>query len=445
MQQGRRTVLGLALLGTISPVLAAAPQGGGGANAALDAELAAIAADPACELASLSVLAIRNGKVSYERQFGQRVMGNGAQPGRPADHHTLYRIASISKMMTTLGLMRLVEQGKVALDADVSGYLGFPLRNPHFPDRAITLRALLTHRSSLRDDGGYFWPTDIALADVLRPGARLHGQGKMWASNAAPGDYFTYCNLGWGIIGTLMERVTGERFDRLVRRLLLAPLGLRGAYNVSELPAEDLANLATLYRKCTTDTEVCDAAGPWIAQVDDYGTRPPAAPAGIAAYVPGTNATPFSPTGGLRMSARDLGTVMLMLMNGGMHGGRRILDHATLERMFARQWTWDGKGGNGDSLDGFFNCWGLGNAQFPDPSPLRTRLVEGGGLDAVGHLGDAYGLRSVFAADLKNRNGVVVLVGGAATDPLANQGAYSALARFEERILTALYRGAIAR
>jgi CubicO group peptidase (beta-lactamase class C family) len=444
MQQGRRTVLGLALLGTCGPLMAAVPPGGG-ADAALDAELAAIAADPACQLASLSVLAIRNGKVSYERQFGQRVMGNGAQPGRAADRNTLYRVASISKMMTTLGLMRLLEEAKVALDADVAGYLGFPLRNAHFPDRPITLRSLLTHRSSLRDDGGYSWPADTALADVLVPGARLHGKGQMWASNAGPGDYFTYCNLGWGVIGTIMERVTGERFDRLMRRLLMAPLGLHGGYNPSELPAQDLANLATLYRKRTVDTELWDAAGPWIAQVDDYSARPPAPPAGIATYVPGTNATPFSPTGGLRMSARDMGAVMLMLMNGGVHDGRRILDHTTLEQMFARQWTWDGKGGNGDSLDGFFNCWGLGNAQFPDPSPLRTRLVEGGGLDAVGHLGDAYGLRSVFAADLKRRNGVVVLVGGTATDPLANKGAYSALARFEERIISALYRGAIAR
>jgi CubicO group peptidase (beta-lactamase class C family) len=445
MQQGRGSVLGMALLGTFGPLMAAAPQGGGSANAALDAELAALAADPACELASLSVLAIRDGKVGYERQFGQRVMGNGAQPGRPANGATLYRVASISKMMTTLGLMRLGEEGKVALDADVSGYLGFPLRNPHFPDRAITLRSLLTHRSSLRDEGGYSWPADTALADVLVPGARLHGKGRMWASNAGPGDYFTYCNLGWGVLGTVMERVTGERFDRLMRRLLLAPLGLRGGYNPSELPAQDLANLATLYRKRTLDTEAWDAAGPWIAQADDYSARPPAPPAGIAAYVPGTNATPFSPTGGLRISARDLGAVMLMLMNGGLHDGRRILGHTMLAQMFARQWTWDGKGGNGDSLDGFFNCWGLGNAQFPDTPPLRTRLVEGGGFDAVGHLGDAYGLRSVFAADLKKRNGVVVLVGGTSIDPLANKGAYSALARFEERIISALYRGAIAR
>ena len=452
MQQGRRTVLGMALLGAFGPLLAAAPQGGGGGparaggHAALDAELAAIAADPSCALASLSVLAIRNGQVSYERQFGQRVMGNGAQPGQAAGRDTLYRIASVSKMMTTLGLMRLLEEGKLALDADVSGYLGFPLRNPHFPDRPITLRVLLSHRSSLRDDGGYSWPLDTALAEVLVPGARLHGKGPMWASNAGPGDYFTYCNLGWGVIGTIMERVTGERFDRLMRRLLLAPLGLRGGYNPSDFTPAELASLAALYRKRSTDTEVWDAAGPWIAQVDDYGGRAPAAPAGIATYVPGRNATPFSPTGGLRISAHDLGTVMLMLMNGGMHNGRRILAESTLAQMFARQWTWDGVGGNGDSLGGLFNSWGLGNAQFPDPppGPLKTPLVEASGFNAVGHLGDAYGLRSVFAADLARRNGIVVLVGGTSTDPLANKGSYSALARFEERIITALYRGAIA-
>ncbi len=454
MKQGRRTLLGLALLGAINPLLAARPLSAkhaahgkaarrGGADPALDAELAAVAADPACELASLSVLAIRDGKVCYEHQFGNRFMGNATAPARAADRHTLYRIASISKMMTSLGVMRLVEDGKLDLDADVSGYLGFPLRNPHFPDRANTLRTLMTHRSSLRDDVGYSSGCDTALKDVLVPGARLYGDGKMWASNAGPGDYFTYCNLGWGVIGTAMEAVSGERFDRLMQRLLIKPLGLHAGYNPAELAPRDIANVATLYRKRTTDTEVWDANGPWIAQADDYSAAAPAEPAGIEHYVIGANATPFSPTGGLRISAHDMGTVMLMLMNGGMHGGRRFLRQATLDRMFARQWTFDGKGGNGDSLDGLFNAWGLGNEQFPDQPETRTRMVEGGGFAAVGHLGDAYGLMSVFAADLKNRNGMIVLVGGSSTDPLKYKGQYSSLARFEERILTAMYRRAI--
>jgi len=440
LNQGRRTVLGLALLGAAQPLWAMAPAGGSAARKQLERELAAIAQDPACELASVSVLAIRGGKLAFEGAVGRRRIGASPAQDLPATPDTLYRIASISKMMTTLGLMRLVEDGKAELDADVSAYLGFTLRNPHFPDRAITLRQLLTHRSSLRDEAGYSFPAGTALRDFLLPSGPLHGAGAMWSSTAGPGDYFTYCNLGWGLIGTLMERLTGERFDRLMTRLLLQPLGIEGAYNPSELPPRALANLATLYRKRTVDTEVWDAAGPWIAQVDDYAARPPAAPPGLDKYVIGENATPFSPTGGLRISARGLGTIMLMLMNDGVHEHRRILQAETLARMFARQWTADGQGGNGDTLNGFFNAWGLGNAQFPDQPGMR--LVEGG-FDAVGHLGDAYGLRSVFAFDPKRRNGMIVLVGGSARDPGSQKGRYSALAGFEEKLLTNIFNHAI--
>jgi CubicO group peptidase (beta-lactamase class C family) len=445
MVNRRQTLAGLATLGAIHPLLALArPRAGAKPLAQLDAELAEVARNPACELASLSVLAIRNGKIVYEQQFGQRHFGNGSMPAKPVDRHTLFRIASISKMMTTLGLMRLVEAGKADLDADVSGYLGFTLRNPHFPGRAITLRHLLTHTSSLRDEAGYSWGCDVALKDVLVPGARLYGKGAMWASNAGPGDYFTYCNLGWGVTGTIMERVTGERFDRLMQRLLVQPLGLSAGYNPAQLPPGALASLAALYRKrATDDAAAWNPAGPWIAQVDDYASQAPREPAGIDHYVIGANATPFSPTGGLRICAHDMGTVMLMLMNGGVHDGRRILKQSTLDQMVARHWTYDGKGGNGDSLDGLFNAWGLGNEQFPDDPATNTRLVEGGGFAAVGHLGDAYGLMSVFVADLKNRNGMVALVGGTSTDPLAYKGKYSSLARFQEQILTSMYRRAI--
>ena len=449
MNERRRSLLGMALLCAIEPLFAAppapspvlAPRLLPEARRALDAELAAVTNDPDMQLASLSVLAMRAGRPVYEQAFGRRFIGGGALPDKPATPDTLYRIASISKMMTTLGLMRLCEAGRVDLDADVSGYLGFSLRNPHFAGQAISLRSLLTHRSSLRDDGGYSWPLSTALKDVLVPGAPLHGAGKMWSDRAGPGAWFTYCNLGWGVIGTVMERVTGERFDLLMDRLLLQPLGIVAGYNPSALPPAALDKLATLYRKRTTDTEVWDAAGPWIAQVDDYSAAPPAAPAGIASYVPGTNATAFSPTGGLRISARDMGVVMRMLINGGMHGATRVFQRATLERMFARAWTFDGKGGNGDSLGGFFNAWGLGNAHFPDRPGMA--LVEGGGFEAVGHLGDAYGLRSVCAFEPARGNGIIVLAGGSSHDPALQKGRYSAMARYEERILSALYRHAL--
>lgn len=424
MNHGRRSLLGMVMLGAMEPLFAAMPPASGGAaTAALDAELAAIVNDPAFPLASLSVVALRAGRPVYESAFGRRTIG----PDRPATPDTLYRIASISKLVTTLGLMRLLEDGKVDLDADVSVYLGFNLRNPHFAAQAITLRHLLLHTSSLRDDGGYFWPATTALKDVQ----------PAWSNLAGPEDgYYTYCNLGFGLIGTVMERVTGERFDRLMARLLLQPLGLQAGYNPSELPKAAQERLATIYRKRAVNSETWNPDGPWVAQVDAPGIQPPP---GLAGYVPGTNATPFSPTGGLRISARALGVVMRMLMAGGVHDGKRLLQQATVERMFARHWAYDGVGGNGNPLGSILSPRGLGNAHYPD----RPGMWLTPGFDAVGHLGDAYGLRSIFAMDRASGNGIVVLAGGSARDPATAQGRDSSLARYEERVLASVVRHTI--
>lgn len=443
MKHGRRSLLGMVMLGAMEPLFAALPPaagGGGGptlpeaARRLLDTELAAVADDPALTLASLSVVALRGGRQVYEAAFGRRTIGNGALPDRPATPASLYRIASISKLVTTLGLMQLLEDDKVHLDADVSTYLGFALRNPHFPTQAITLRHLLLHTSSLRDEGGYFWPATTSLKDMLLPGGAL-----TWSKQAGPGAYYSYCNLGFGVIGTLMERVSGERFDRLMARLVLQPLGLQAGYNPAELAPSVQANLATIYRKRPADSETWNPQGPWVAQVDDSAVFPPAPPPALEGYVPGTNATPFSPTGGLRISARDLGVIMRMLMAGGVHEGKRLLQKATVERMFARHWAYDGIGGNGNPLGSILSPRGLGNAHYPD----RPGLWLTPGFDAVGHLGDAYGLRSVFAMDRARGDGVVVLAGGTGADPAGAPGLNSSLARYEERILASLYRRAI--
>jgi CubicO group peptidase (beta-lactamase class C family) len=406
-----------------------------GQSATLDQELAAVVADPALPLASLSVLAIRDGKVVYQHQFGQRRIGPPAVPA-PANADTLYRIASISKMMTTFGVLKLAEQHLVELDSDVGVYLGYALRNPHFPERAITLRMLLTHTSSLRDEGGYSWGGNVAIKDKLATGGDA-----MWAANAEPGAYFTYSNLNWGVIGTIMEKVTGERFDRLMKRLLLQPMGIRGGYNPSEFSPAELADVATLYRKRPVDTEVWQPGGPWVAQVDDYGVRPPAAPLGIDGYVIGSNGTLFSPTGGLRISAADLGKIMLMLIHQGRHNDQAILKPETVALMFSKQWQFDGR--NGDTYRGLYQSWGLGSQRFDDSPGAGNRLVEGGGFSAAGHLGDAYGLISTFVVDLQRGNGLISLIGGTGADPDSHPGRYSAMTRSEELILTALYRRAI--
>ena len=415
------------------------------ALATLDRELAAIASDSARPLASLSVLAIRRGEVVYSRQFGRRHI----DPDKSADAATMYRIASISKLVTTIGALRLVEDGKLALDADIGDYLGYRVRNPHFPEVPITLRMLLTHTSSLRDDAGYYWDSSVRLEDFLTPGRALHGKGAMWSAEAKPGGRFTYANLGWGVLGTLIEKASGERFDRLMQRLVLEPLGMQGGYDAAGLAPARLANLATLYRKRPPDDDAAwNPAGPWVAQVDDYSVEPPRSRAGPG-YVVGTNATPFSPTGGLRASPADLGRVMRMLMNGGELDGRRILRSETVATMLSIQWRHDGN--NGETQFGSrrdrFNAWGLGNQRFLDISGpgVGDRLVEGGGFVACGHIGEAYGLLGLFAFDPAAKNGIIYLTGGTGFDPETDRGAYSAAFGFEERIATALYRRAILR
>ncbi len=426
MQKGRRALIAAVLLGSIGHAWASK----------LDTQLAAIVTDARHPLSGLSVLAIRDGKVAYQQQFGLRRLDTTGRGGTaPVTPQTMFRIASISKMMTTFGVMKLVEEGKLKLDTDIGEYLGFALRNPHYPARAITLRHLLSHTSTLRDDGGYFWDAGTALREVLVP------EGKMWARDGAPGQYFTYSNLNWAVIGTIMEYVTGERFDRLMQRLLLAPMGLRGGYNPAGFSRQEVADTATLYRRRTRDTEIWDNKGPWIAQADDFGVVAPQEPPGLDKYVIGTNATPFSPTGGLRMSASDMGKIMLMLINKGRHEGKQVIKPASLALMFGEQWRFNGS--NGDALKGLYHSWGLGAQRFADVRGNMGGMPKDGHFRAVGHLGEAYGLVSTFAVDLKKKQGIVSLIGGFGSDPDADPGLHSAHTRAEERILDAIYQRAI--
>jgi CubicO group peptidase (beta-lactamase class C family) len=424
----------------------------------LDQELAAITASPTHTLASLSTLVIRNGQVVYEGQFGSRwIDPNGSGKDRPANRDTMYRIASISKLVTSLGVMKLVEDGKLDLDRDVSEYLGWTLRNPHFPDAPITLRMLMNHTSSLRDDGGYYWAVPANIRDALEPGGKLHGKGAMWSKRAKPGAYFQYANLPWGVIGTVMEKATGVRFDKLMRRLILDPLEVKGGFHPFDLPREDQLNLATLYRKRSeiNGKEVWNSAGPWVPQVDDPEV-PQQARAG-ADYVIGSNGTAFGPMGNCRLSAAGLGRIMLMLMNGGELQGTRILAKSSVDSMLAESWRYrcdgcEGKANgdpNGEAGFGkhelFFNAWGLGNQHFIDLSgPGKgDRIVQAGGWKAVGHLGDAWGLTSGFLFNRETKDGMIFLIGGPSFNPDTHPGRYSAFYRHEEQMLDAMYRRAV--
>lgn len=150
------------------------------------------------------------------------------------------RIASISKLVLAMGVMRLVEEGTFDLDTDVSTYLGWPLRHPRFAGTPITLRLMLSHRSGLTDDAGYWaTPLDGDIRDIL-------DDPRAWDTHA-PGTWFRYTNLNSPLVASMMERATGERFDLLMQRLVLQPAKITACYGWESCDSATAARAVVLY------------------------------------------------------------------------------------------------------------------------------------------------------------------------------------------------------
>ncbi len=412
----------------------------------LDQQLLTIMQTPGADLSGLAVVVYAGGDIRYEGYFGERYI-DPEQPSHslPVTAATKFRVASISKTVTTLAIMQLVERGLLDLDADVSEVLGWRLRNPHWPETAITTRMLLTHTSSLRDGDLYTFPPTTTLASIFQPESPFYEGGAHFAGalphvDHAPGRFFSYCNLGFGVMGALIERLTNERFDLYVDRHVLAPLGVDASFNVRNLTDDGLRNLAALYRRQRNGE--WDATAPWAAQVDDLrGVRPPALP-GLDAYIIGSNGTIFSPQGGLRISARDLVEVMKVFLHGGQGKLGRVLEPATVQQILTVQWRFDPALGNGDPYGGLMRRWGLGLQQLSnapaDAYGPGDRLLAGASPQLWGHMGEAYGLLSAMFFDPARDAGFVYIIGGVSRDPEVYKGVYSAFYRWEEQIQTAI-------
>lgn len=358
-------------------------------------------------------------RVTFDRQRETSVRAEGfadAAANRAATADDPVRIASISKLVTAIAVMRLVEQHRLDLDADVSRWLGYAFRNPAFPDTPITLRLLLSHRSGLTDRVDYVLPLDADMRAVLNdPGA--------WDADHAPGTFFRYTNFNFPVIAAVMERATGERFDRLMRRLVIRPLRLHACYQWDTCSDATIARGVVLYRD---GQPVKD---------DDHGTRPacPVTPAkdgscALSTWRAGANGAIFSPQGGLRISAHDLATIGRMLLNDGKVNGVRLLTPASVRLMETPAWTYDGT--NGDVGDGWVCSYGLGTMLIPTKRAGCRDDPSGDGRARAGHPGDAYGLKSGLWIDRGAGTGIVYFATGVPTA----QGGHSAYTATEETL-----------
>jgi CubicO group peptidase (beta-lactamase class C family) len=338
------------------------------------------------------------------------------------------RVASISKLVAALGVMALVEQGKINLDADASKYLGFPFRNPAFPKKIITVRMLLAHTSSLRDNEVYWVEHAGKLVDLLDDENRFDAAHP-------PGGYFTYTNLNYGVLGQIIERVSGKRFDRFMQSDVFAPLGVSAGYNWSGLEKLPGRQVGVLYRKKQDDSD-WNPDGPWIEQIDDFeGKSPRQKGRGYegdpADYKIGTNGTLFSPQGGLRISLRNLAIITQALATN---------KSPVFQDMVKPVWRYARKGTveTGDTQGDFFKAYASG-----------PQLYKGGKqafpVAMPSHFADAYGLRGGLFFNPSTGDGWIYLITGFSREPMQGPKpagcAYPGLAPAESDTLCAVWRG----
>ena len=313
-------------------------------------------------LGGFGVIVARDGNRVFEHVggFAGGLDASESGPRRPFTSDSPFRIASMSKVTTLLTAMELAKAGFIDLDDDVSHALGLGLRHPAYPDVPITLRHILSHRSGISDPAVYWTDPSGDIRDLLSPDMFKNGK---------PGEWFEYANINYGIAATIMEAVSGERFDVLTQRYVLDPLGLDAGFNWVRVSLEKRRNGATLYRELDGVMKI-QIDGPNILSSTApvfYGDDPTFT---LDSYEPGKNGTLLSPQGGLRASLEDL-----LVM------AKSLADHPDLHRA-----DWIHTDQNGAEDSDHFVSFGPGLYVYPpDLSPIPGQLI-------VGHHGEAYGM-----------------------------------------------------
>lgn len=312
----------------------------------------------------LSAVIVKGGAIAWQQGYGFR----DAAATSPVTPDTLFELASIAKTVLSVAVMQLVEQGRLALDGDVSDVLPFQVRNPAFPRQPITLHMLLGHVSSIVDN----WPVieahsvenadaPISLRDwftgYLTPGGAYYSKDANFARRA-PGTAFEYSNQAVALSALAVERASGVPFDQYCREHIFRPLGMT----------------ETSYR---------------LADLDRSHIAIPQAWNGRAFAELGHHGFPDYPVGTLRTSAPQLARFLLMFMNGGEYQGVRLLAPATVEQMRT--------------------------PQYPALEPaigIIWSTVHHGGEEFVGHEGGDPGVSTLMYFRPKDQVGVIVLTNG---------------------------------
>jgi CubicO group peptidase (beta-lactamase class C family) len=251
------------------------------------------------DMAGAAVIVIRDGQVLAKKGYGFADVSRKI----PIDpDQTVFRVASISKLMTYVSAMQLVEQGRLDLDADVNRYLDFKIE-PAF-QKPVTLRELMTHTSGFEHQQQYILQHETDAHIPLREFLMRFQPKRIYP----PGTLASYSDYGVGLTGYIVERVSGERFEDYVQHHIFDPLGM--AHSTFEQPVrQDLRELVSQGYFSTAD-----------------------APNAFEVYNP-------APAGGLSATLSDLVRFSQTMLNGGEWNGNRLLRPETVQEMWTRQFA----------------------------------------------------------------------------------------------------------
>jgi CubicO group peptidase (beta-lactamase class C family) len=293
----------------------------------------------ALRIPGLTACIVKSGRVVWSKGYGWANIKKQV----PMDpDRTVQNIGSISKTVVATAMMQLWEKGRFQLDDDVNERLPFAVRNPSHLDRPITYRMLLTHRSSIADSPAYRAsyacgdpkvPLEIWLKDYFTPGGRYYDP-KANFHPWKPGEKHTYSNIGFGLLGYLVERVSGEPLPRCTRQHIFEPLGMkRTGWLLSEV---DVDAHAVPYASASDE-------GPHSEELEAYrkfgllAGEPERAPNGGDHRPLCLYRFPNYPDGALRTSANQLARFLLAYAHEGVSGEARILAAETVRLMLTTQ------------------------------------------------------------------------------------------------------------
>jgi CubicO group peptidase (beta-lactamase class C family) len=248
-------------------------------------------------IAGAVVSVVKDGQVLFQKGYGYADL-EGKKPVLP--DKTLFRPGSISKLFTATAVMQLVEQGKLDLDRDVNDYLDFPI--PKTYPEPVTLRQLLTHTGGFEETLKNLF---VAHESDLKP-LRAYLVNEMPGRIFPPGKIPSYSNYGFTLAGYIVERVSGEKFERYVDNHILKPLGMNNSTFDQPLPAKFAPQMSKGYlnaSKKPRDFELVQAA----------------------------------PAGALTTTSADMTRFMLAFLQDGSVEGVSILKPETVRQMEKRQ------------------------------------------------------------------------------------------------------------